>query len=193
MSAVDRAVLLLTGFDLTCQISADGRQLRVVPISRPVHVIQTHTVPPARSTAVDAVLAAAPAAKATRHGQKLTLAATVEQHEQVRTAIRGVATSTAKTAPPPRPRSRRAIQRYTVEINNQPVGRVIDQLAAQLDLEVVWPAPPADGSPAARDKTVSCKVDEALLDELLKAVLTPADLTFKRFRTKVTISHAASK
>jgi hypothetical protein len=192
MSTLDRAVLLLAGFDLTCQVSADGRQLRVVPISRPVHVTQTHTVPTSRAAAVDAVLVDAPDAKLTRAGQKLTLATTVEAHERVRSAIRGGTTATVKGASP-RPRSRRAVQRYTVEINNQPVGKVIDQLASQLKLEVIWPAAATDGSSNPRDKRVSCKVNEALLDELLEAILTPADLTFKRFRTKVTISQAASK
>jgi hypothetical protein len=192
MSTLDRAVLLLAGFDLTCQVSPDGRQLRVVPISRPVHVTQTHTVPASRAAAVDAALADFTDAIITRNGQRLTLAASVEAHGRVRSAIRGGTEAMAKAATPPRPRSRRAVQRYTVEINNQPVGKVIDQLASQLKLEVIWPAAPADGSSNPRDKRVSCKVNEALLDELLEAILTPADLTFERFRTKVTIRPAAS-
>jgi hypothetical protein len=192
MSTLDRVVLLLAGFDLTCQISPDGRQVRVVPIERPVHVTRTHTIPPSRAAAVDAALAAMPEAKSERSGQKLTLAATIEQHEQVASAIRGRSAATAKATSPRPPRSRRAVQRYTVAINNQPVGKVIDQLASQLNLEVIWPEAPTDGSPSVRDKRVSCKVDEASLDELLEAILAPADLSFKRFRTKVTISQGAS-
>jgi hypothetical protein len=191
MSPLDRAILLLAGFDLTCQVSPDGRQLRIVPITRPVYVTQTHAVPPSRAAAVDAVLAGLTEGTSTRQGQRLTLAATVEQHEKVRAATRTAPASAVKA--PSQPRSRRAIQRYTVEINNQPVGKVVDQLATQLNLEVVWPEPPQEGSPSARDKRVSCNVEEALLDELLTAVLGPADLTFKRFRTKVTISHAEPK
>jgi hypothetical protein len=192
MSALDRVVLVLAGFDLTCEISPDGRQLRVVPITRPVQVTQTHSVPASRAAAVEAALADMPGVRTTRSGQQLTLAATVEQHERVRSAIRGAEAAAAK-APPKRPRSRRGIQRYTVRIDNQPVGKVVDQLAEQLGLEVIWPEPPGDGSPSARDRRVSCKVSEALLDELLEAVLTPAELTFKRARTRVTISEAESR
>jgi hypothetical protein len=36
MAAIDRAVLLLAGFDLTCEVADDGAELRIVPIPTPV-------------------------------------------------------------------------------------------------------------------------------------------------------------
>ncbi len=52
LSLVDRAVLILVGFDLTCQISADGSSCRVVPIQRPLVVEKPYRIPknPSKNT-----------------------------------------------------------------------------------------------------------------------------------------------
>jgi hypothetical protein len=140
MAALDRAVLLLSGFDLTCEISADGSKLRVVPIQRPLKII-------------------------------------------------GPAPPMASRAMPPRPRaaSTTAVQRFTLKIENQAAGRVIDQLARQLQLEVTWDAALQQNPTLGREANVSCDVREADLDELLTAVLSPAGLTFERDGKKVRI------
>jgi hypothetical protein len=140
MSALDRAVLLLSGFDLTCQISADSRKLRVVPIKRPLKLI-------------------------------------------------GPAPPTASRTRQPRPRSAatRTVQRFTLKIENQPAGRVLDQLARQVQLEVEWDAALQQTPALGREANVSCDVHEADLDELLTAVLTPAGLAFEREEKKVSI------
>lgn len=140
MPALDRAVLLLSGFDLTCQISADGRKLRVVPIKRPLPLI-------------------------------------------------GVAPPTASRTRPPQPRSAatKTVQRFTLKIENQPAGRVLDQLARQLQLEVTWDAALQQTPALGREADVSCDVHDADLDELLTAVLTPAGLTFEREGKKISI------
>ncbi|MBA3485309.1 MAG: hypothetical protein H0T51_26230 [Pirellulales bacterium] len=140
MSALDRAILLLSGFDLTCQISADGRKLRVLPIKRPLQLI-------------------------------------------------GPAPPTASRSRPPQPRSaaKGTVQRFTLKIENQPAGRVLDQLARQLQLEVTWDAALQQTPAFGREANVSCDVHEADLDELLTAVLMPAGLTFEREERKVRI------
>jgi hypothetical protein len=140
MPALDRAVLLLSGFDLTCQISADGRKLRVVPIKRPLKLI-------------------------------------------------GPAPPTVSRTRPPQPGSAatRTVQRFTLKIENQPAGRVLDQLARQLQLEVEWDAALQQTPAMGREANVSCDVREADLDELLSAVLSPAGLTFEREEKRVSI------
>jgi hypothetical protein len=140
MSALDRAVLLLSGFDLTCQISADGSKLRVVPIKRPLKTS-------------------------------------------------GLAPPTASRAKPPRPRAAttKTLQRFTLKIENQPAGRVIDQLARQLQLEVTWDAALQQNPTLGREANVSCDVREADLDALLTAVLSPAGLAFERDGKRVSI------
>ena len=52
LAAIDRAVLLLAGFDLTCRLSPDGSELQVIPITRPVAIAQEYRVSNSRSGGV---------------------------------------------------------------------------------------------------------------------------------------------
>jgi hypothetical protein len=79
------------------------------------------------------------------------------------------------------------VQRFTLKIDNQPAGRVLDQLARQLQLEVEWDAALEQSPALGREANVSCDVRDADLDELFAAVLTPAGLVFERDGKKVSI------
>jgi hypothetical protein len=188
MAPLDRAVLLLSGFDLTCQVSADGKKLQIVPIQRPVQVSHTYTVGRARKSAVDVALAGMTAAKVERTGQGMTLTSRVEDHLRLQAAIRG---DRPKDSPRKAPRASRpskpAGQRFTLKIENQPAGRVIDQLARQLQLVVEWDAALEKSPKLGREASVSCDVHEADLDELLTAVLSPAGLVFERDGKRLSI------
>jgi hypothetical protein len=130
LPVTDRLVLLLVGFDLTCQVAPDGHSCQVVPIPRPLRLA---------------------AERAPR-----------------------------KTAPPSaqsdltQKREGLAQKRLTLEIRNQPVGKVLDQLAQTLGLEVRWQ------QGVAQTAQVSCRVHEATLEELLEALLQPVDLRYQR-------------
>lgn len=133
---IDRLVLLLAGFDLTCQISTDGKTCEIVPIKRPLKM------------------------------------APVLPHA---------------TTPPNRSRSRSAHQVFTLRLKNQPLGRVLDQLARQLHLEIVWPEDPALLSNTPRKRLVSCDVQEVELNELLRILLASAHLQHQLEGKRVTI------
>ena len=125
LSLVDRVVLVLVGFDLTCQISRDGKSCEVVPIRRPLVM----------------------------DGRKLSL------------------------VPVPTPRRNRSGQQaFTLKLQNQPVGRVLDQIAKQLNLEVVWDKELLAARPMVREFLVSCDLQNVDSDKLLESILQPADL-----------------
>lgn len=185
LSPLDRAVLLLVGFDLTCELAADGGTLRIVPIQRPVTIERRYAPTTPRRAAFDAAVAAAPDAVVQWNGLQATVSAREEVHEQLRNALAGrpalSAQSSTKTSPPQKPSSRQA---FTLKIDNRPVGAVLDQLAQKLNVEIVW----ADAvSPEARAATTSCDVRNATLDELLTALLKPAGLAFERTEGKIEI------
>ena len=189
MAVVDRAVLLLAGFDLAPQLSADGKQLGVAPIRRPVQLTQTYTVSRARAEAVKAALAELPALKTQWKGAQLTAAGRVEEHERIKRAIAGDSRQAIAKGQPQR-RVGPAMQRFTLKIDNQPLGPVLDQLARQLKLTIAWAPALAADSEAKRAVLVSCDVHDADLDELLSAVLTPAGLGFSRNEKAVSIKVA---
>lgn len=128
LALVDRVVLVLVGFDLTCQISRDGKSCSVVPIK--------HSVIPGRS------LAAIPL--------------------------------------PSSPRPQATEQVYSLKLLNQPLGNVVDQLARQLQLQVIWDEELSASQRSVQNRLVSCDVQNADLDELLTSILEPAGLRHQR-------------
>lgn len=192
MAPIDRAVLMLAGFDLTCEIVEDGNALLVAPIARPVVIAEEYRVPNSRRSAFDAALAELPGATQTGEGSRQAIAARVEDHERLRAALAGRKTGAVAAAEAMRSASAKLAgntlddQRFTLTIANKPLVPVLNQLASQLQLQLQWDAtiPEAD---AARSTLVSCQVEKANLDKLLKALLEPAALTFERQENRVTI------
>jgi len=192
MAAIDRAVLLLAGFDLTCRVSKDGSQLQVTPIARPVAVTQEYRVPNSRSAAFSAAVAELSDAKSTGEGSRPTVTARVEDHERLRATLSGRPTGAVAAAAAMRTAGEKASgspledRRFTLTIENKPLAPVLNQLAAQLNLQLEWDAAIPDAA-AGRNALVSCRVEKANLDGLLKALLKPAGLAFDRQESRVSI------
>lgn len=66
-------------------------------------------------------------------------------------------------------------KRFTLKVENQPVGPLIKVLAARLDLELTF-----DASAQSRlDELVSLNVEQVPRDQLIRAALAPAELDFR--------------
>jgi hypothetical protein len=186
LAVIDRAVLVLSGFDLTCQVSENGRQLQVVPIKRPVQITRDYSVSSSRAADVERVLQQLSAQNIERRGARLVVSARVEAHEAIAAALRG----RPPVAAPPRkmPKSvDEPQQRYSLRVDNKPVGAVVDQLAKQLKFEVFWEEGASTNSQQIRATLVSCNVRDVDADALLRAILEPAKLSFEREGGTVTI------
>ena len=138
MSLADRVVLILAGFDLTCEISTDGQGCKIVPIRYPL---------PDESAKF----------------------------------------SSAPNKRKRRPQAGATRQQFSLRLQNQPVGRVLDQLAAQLNLKLVWDEPSLQQHKRSRETLISCQVQNVDLDQLLEAILGPAGMTFSKKSKQVTI------
>ena len=133
LALVDRLVLLLAGFDLTCKIAPDGVGCEIVPINRPLKLLPQRRHP--------------------------------------------------RGKPPKAQAGPSSRQLFTLRLENQPLGKVLDQLARQLQLQVVWETEKRE----ARSQHISCDVQNADLDALLQSVLTPAGLQHQRQGKQITI------
>jgi hypothetical protein len=186
VAPVDRVVLILTGFDLVGEPSTDGSAWRIAPIRRPCHLLRDYPDTARTAQAAAALNKVDSDVRVRREGRRLLVAARWEDHEQIRAAIRGDSSaadknlqSASSARAPVLPRGARA-QRFTLKIENQPVGRVLDQLAAKFGLTLVW-ADALDGAtPLPGETLVSCDVREVDLDGLLEAIVAPAGLQFER-------------
>jgi hypothetical protein len=187
VAPIDRVLLLAIGFDLTPELSAGGRTWTLKPVERPIAFTREYGESERIETALTALRAADPDIVIRRSGRSVLVAARWEDHEMLRRVWR----NDSPDDPPPRDEPPPAgEQRFTLTIENQPVGRVLDQLATQLGLTISWDPQLAAAAPPPGDALISCDVREADLDGLLQAVLAPAGLAFERDGQNVTI-HAA--
>lgn len=192
LAAIDRAVLLLAGFDLTCRLSPDGSELQVTPITRPVAIAQEYRVSNSRSAEFNAAVAELNGATSTGAANRPTITARVEDHERLRAALSGRPTGAVAAAAAMRTAGEKAAgspledRRFTLTIENKPLAAVLNQLAAQLNLQLEWDAAIPDTA-AGRNMLVSCAVEKADLDGLLQALLKPAGLVSKRRDSHVSI------
>jgi hypothetical protein len=88
---------------------------------------------------------------------------------------------------PVRSRARTLRQEFSLRLENQPVGRVMEQLAGQLKLELSWDENSLHANKQLRETLVSCRVTKVELDELLSSILEPAGLGFTKEGHRVEI------
>ncbi len=175
LTLLDRLVLLLVGFDKTCEISANGKSCRIVGIERPV--LLTREYQPGKNLRVlHEELKQLPGVTINRQSNRIAVTGRWEDHERIRELLKDTSTDNRKRQPTAR---QNAEQVFSLRLENQPVGKVIDQLAGQLALEVVWSPTLLKREIDPRTALVSCDVTNGNLPALLKAVLAPAGLKFE--------------
>ena len=175
---IDALVLLLFGFDLTCHLSPDGREVRVKLIRRPVHLAYDYQLSPRQLQEFESILHEWPEARRESANQGVRLFAGWDTHFQVQQEIGLVQPDRPLANRPPTPRrdsdAQSGERAFTLRLREQPLGAVLDQLSAQLGFAVAW-SNELDPT-QVRQRRVSCNVREVGRDELLKAVVSSADL-----------------
>jgi len=182
LAALDRVLLILAGFDLTCELSPSGNELRVISIKRPVEITRLYPARQKRIAAFEQTLSTFPPQSVRERGEQLEISARWEDHQRLRAAIHP---SSPQRQPVGKPADLQT-KRFTLKIEKQPVDRVVDQLARQLNLNVVWSSNPPRGEQAI----ISCDVRQVDLDGLLDAILAPAGFASARDGQTVTIRPA---
>lgn len=176
---VDRVVLLLLGYDKTCLISASGQSLEIVPIARPVLITEEYQ-PGRQMRDLLAAFRDDPIVVLNRQGNRVAITGRWEDQQRARQIIKGSRPNRETLASRP---GRTQEQRFSLKLENQPVGKVIDQLAGQLGLSVSWQG----NAVAQREQLTSCEIKDGTLEGLLEAVLTPVGLGFSLEDKQLTI------
>jgi len=86
-----------------------------------------------------------------------------------------------------------ASKRYTLEVVEKPIGPLLEQLAAQLNLEIKIDDKAMRQAGVSLDQRVSFSVKDATLDELLSAALEQIHLKFVRRKNVVQIEPSREK
>lgn len=179
LSWLDRLTLLAAQFGLTYRIGDEGRSIELVDI--PEEVLLTRSYAGGRNAAGLARRWAKdlPLAKVSVNEGQIHVAATVDDHERIERRMRGTPTrKTTVTA---------GKEVYQLAVENTALDKLVDELAARLELQFLWDRDATKAAGIASDQLVTVKVENADLDTLLKAVFTDTGLAFRRQGRKVTV------
>jgi len=187
LSQVDKTVLLLIGFDLTCQISQGAKSCQIVPIERPVFIKRVYRLSNKQKRLLPELQLIAPKALFEIKGRTLNVTSRWEDQQKVQQALSGRRPKAPRVASTP---SSKTEKLFSLRLKNQAVGGVINQLAHQLKLQVEWDHKSLDKDNRSQQTLVSCDLKNVPFDELLSGILTPAGLRFQRIGDKIKIISA---
>lgn len=167
----DRLSLVLAGFELTYVLAPDGTAMRLVPLpERPV-VSRTLTVPASAEEHIDDLAKQFPEVNWQRQGRRITLTGRLDQLEAIANQLTGTGgPNTARTGGP----NRAGERRYTLEVKQVPAAAILAELVRRDSLELKTTL---EVDQALR-QTVSLKVNEVTLRELLDKTLQPVGVRY---------------
>lgn len=183
LALVDRAVLLLVGFDLAIQIAPDGKSCEIAPIERPITVTRQYRLPTNRQPTISQLRTQFRGLTIKQIGSRMHVTGDWEDQQRLKAAIEGRSASkpsrpafgkTSTLAP------QADLQVYSLRVREKPVGQVLKQLAAQLQLELTWDDKQLAANSRSLNTRISCELKSASLDGLLEGVLKPAGLSYRR-------------
>jgi hypothetical protein len=173
----DRMTLLLAQFGLTFHIVGPGR-IELVPMPDEVALVRTYPAGRDAAALVERWAKTLPDARLSVDGDRVRLVGLLEDHQAFERRNRGGANNTRTT---------KGKQVYQLSLQGAPLGKTIEQLAQRLNVEMNLDRAAIDAAGISLDQLVSVKVENADLDELVRAVLKGTGLEFRRTEAVVSI------
>ncbi len=167
LTSAQQLSLVLAGFDLTWEFEADG--VKIVPAPESLEYEQTYTVAGGASTIASDLQKKLPGLKAVAESTtRIRVQGTAEQQASVADLLAGKRTVTNTVVTP-------GAKRYTLNVENQPIGAIVQTIAKELGVKV-------QAQEALVEKLkprVNLEVNQVTAEELLQKVLGPAGMKFK--------------
>jgi len=167
MRRTEALALLLAGFDATYryQTTPSGISLTLIPIPNELALTKRYQFDGNHADAVQKIEQFLPNVKVKSDGKEIIVAASSENHRLIAQMLRG-----GKTR---RTTVEMGEKRYTLKVNEQPLGGILKSLGPQLGYTVRLPE---DGNLAQR---VTFSVEQATLEQLLEAIIDGTEFTFQ--------------
>lgn len=161
--------LVLAGFHASYrfQKTPDGVQLELVGIPENLALTKSYRYAGNHDEAITKIRGLYPEAKVESDGKQLAVTGSHEAQQAVAKLLRGGTVRRGMVTP--------GEKRYTLTVQQQPLGPVLKALAGQLGLEVVLP----EGQDEALSKRTSFSVKEADLPGLLDAIFAESELGYR--------------
>jgi len=177
ISLVDRVTLVAGQFDLTFEIAADGSAVALVPVPDDVALVRSYPGGRDPQALADRWAALVPQSQVKVVAGEIFVRGLLEDHERIEASARPL----RQTRPTASRSSRASVgeKRFTVPQGKGPLGPVLEQLAGKLGLTLRIDREALQRAGISLQQPISFSVDNATLEELFEAVLTPAGCTFR--------------
>jgi hypothetical protein len=185
VSLVDRLTLILIQFDLTFQVDPEGATVNLLPLPDEVALTRSYPGGPDPSAKAEKYALLAPEAQIKVVGRQIYVKGLLEAQERI---------ASGRPAPKPYvagPTDRSfANKRFTLRVEEKPAAAVLQGLAKELKLDLRIDRRALEEAGISLESRVSLSVKDATIDELLREVLKPIGLRFRRWGRVVTIDAA---
>ena len=173
----ERVSLIAAQFDLTFQLSSDGSTIHLLPMPKQP-VLEKSYAATTPAAAIGRLKNVVKHSELIAGDRKIVVRGPAEEHEIVASVLSG------KTV-----RRTTVGQGKTVYQLNivMPVGRLIRELGPKLNLEIEIDEQAIQRANRSLDKDVNVSIKDASEEQLLKAVLEPAGLTYERVDRKLIV------
>jgi hypothetical protein len=188
LGLVEQLTLIAGQYDLTFEVNADGNRVILLPVPEHVELVRNYSAGRQAEATAKNFAMLAPQARIQIAGDKIVVAGTIEDHERISAPHRTAERNTTKST-----NSDYALKRYTLKVVEKPIGPLLEQLAAQLNLEIKIDVKAIREAGVSLEQRVSFSVKDATVDELLRAVLQQTGLKFVRRENVVQIEPSQGK
>jgi hypothetical protein len=175
----DRLALVLIQFDRMWEFTEDHRMIRIVPI--PDTIEAEMRVPLGRNQAETLAQwrTRLPRATVTAEAGQVVLRGLIED-------LQGFDTI-ARRGNPRIERPQESRYQLTVRVEDQPLEPLVGQICQRLGLTLEWDRTGINSAGLTSDVKVSCDVKNGSLEELMRAILEPVGLDYRREDKALTI------
>ncbi len=191
LSVVERVILVAVQFDLTLQISADGRTIELVPLPAEVILVRDYPAGPDPQATLQRFVSLAPQARYVLAGDRIQVRGLLEDHQRISGgepdpfAVQPAAL--AEKLDPDRTR----ISKLTIQ--EIPVGQLLKELADRFELELKIDEAGLRRAGVSLEGRVTCVVENATVDELFRRIGQEAGLSCRRKGRILEIGPAAAR
>jgi hypothetical protein len=174
LTAAEQLTVLLMGFNLTFKPHPRERGLEILPLEK-VAIERRYRLPDQFPDPTLLLQQELPLAVTRVEGRSILVDGRLEDHERLAELLSG--RMTPRRAKLPSGETKRV---YTLRVEEQPVGTVLRQLADQFRWTIEIDEASIRAAGRSLDVRVSFSVDQSSEEDLLKAVLRPAGLDYRR-------------
>ncbi len=187
LSLIDRFMVILNQFDLAFQVSTDGRQMTLIPIPKEVAIVRAYPGGPDPAATAQRYATIAPDAAIKPVDGTIWVKGFLEDHEQIALGKPPAPPAPVDPVGPvapvgpvmPAPDFNLANKRFTVKVEDTPVGDLIHGLAQRMQLQLSMDQEAIRQAKIDLSELVSFDVNQATAEEVFQAVLKDTPLTFR--------------